>query len=154
MAERVMLALGAFRFEIDTLAYQQLAHKQSWRWPEQARITREPALQFMGANAAEITLDGVIYPGFKGGLGQIEAMREMAKAGTPLLLVDGLGRVWGDWVILELGDTRSVLSDDGQPRKIQFDIKLKSYGVDDSFEGLDAGWDPFADSFMRMLEGW
>ena len=130
MAERIMLALGEFRFEIATAAYQKLAYSQSWRWPEQARITREPALQFMGKNAAEIDLEGVIYPSFKGGLGQIEAMRTLADAGRPQQLVDGLGRIWGAWVITEIGDTRTVFADDGQPRKLEFRIKLKAYGED------------------------
>ena len=131
MAERVMLGLGEFRFEIATLAYQKFSLNQSWRWPEQARINRDPALQFVGRNVGEIELDGVIYPSFKGGLGQIEAMRALADAGKPLQLVDGLGRIWGAWVITEMGDTRTVFTDDGQPRKLEFRIKLKAYGEDE-----------------------
>ena len=130
MAERVMLGLGEFRFEIATLAYQKFSLNQSWRWQEQARIHRDPALQFVGRNVGEIELDGVIYPGFKGGLGQVEAMRALADAGKPLQLVDGLGRIWGAWVITEIGDTRTVFADDGQPRKLEFRIKLKAYGED------------------------
>ena len=131
MAERVMLGLGEFRFEIATAAYQKFSLNQSWRWPEQARINRDPALQFVGRNVGEIELDGVIYPGFKGGLGQIEAMRALADAGKPQQLVDGLGRIWGAWVITEIGDTRTVFADDGQPRKLEFRVKLKAYGEDD-----------------------
>ena len=130
MAERVMLGLGEFRFEVSTLAYQKFSLNQSWRWQEQARINRDPALQFVGRNVDEIELDGVIYPSFKGGLGQIEAMRSLADAGKPLQLVDGLGRIWGAWVITEIGDTRTVFADDGQPRKLEFRIKLKAYGED------------------------
>ena len=131
MAERVMLGLGEFRFEIATLAHQKFSLNQSWRWPEQARINRDPALQFVGRNVGEIELDGVIYPSFKGGLGQIEAMRALANAGKPQQLVDGLGRIWGGWVITEIGDTRTVFTDDGQPRKLEFRLKLKAYGDDD-----------------------
>ena len=54
MAERLMLALGPFRFEMGHATYQSLAMSQSWRWPEQARIGREPALQFTGREPAEI----------------------------------------------------------------------------------------------------
>ena len=149
MAERVMLALGEFRFEIETLAYQKLALSQSWRWPEQARITREPALQFVGPGVREINLDGVIYPSFKGGIGQIETMRDMADEGVPLMLVDGLGRVWGRFVIEELSDSRTVFADNGQPRREDFAIKLKSYGEDGPASGGSSGsvssvLDPFA----------
>jgi hypothetical protein len=135
MSERVMLALGEFRFEIETAAYQKLSLNQSWRWPEQARINRDPALQFVGRNTDEISLDGVIYPGFKGGLEQVEAMRDLADKGKPQPLVDGLGRVWGPWVITDISDTRSVLTDNGQPRKIDFSLKLKAYGEDEKSRG-------------------
>jgi len=132
MAERVMLGLGEFRFEIATLAYQKFSLNQSWRWQEQARINRDPSMQFVGRNVGEIELDGVIYPSFKGGLGQVDAMRYLADAGKPLQLVDGLGRIWSTWVITEISDTRTVFADDGQARRIEFRIKLKSYGEDQS----------------------
>ena len=130
MAERVMLALGWFRFDVSTLAYQKFALSQSWRWQEQARINREPALQFVGRNVDAIDLDGVIYPSFRGGLGQIDAMGALDNTGRALQLVDGLGRIWGAWVITDLSDTRTVLADNGQPRKMEFRIKLKAYGDD------------------------
>jgi phage protein U len=38
------------------------------RWPEQERLGRVPALQHVGLSVAEITLDGVIYPGVFGGM--------------------------------------------------------------------------------------
>lgn len=144
MAERVMLALGPFRFEMGHATYQSLAMSQSWRWPEQARIGREPALQFTGREPAEIRLQGVLFPGFDAGLAQVEEMRELADRGEPLQLVDGLGRVWGAWVIVEVGDTRSVLMDDGQPRRVGFEVKLKVYGEDETVTDYSGGWSPFA----------
>lgn len=144
MAERVMLALGPFRFEMGRATYQSLAMSQSWRWPEQARIGRDPALQFTGREPAEIRLQGVLFPGFDAGLKQVEEMRELADRGEPLQLVDGLGRVWGSWVIVEVGDTRSVLMDDGQPRRVEFEVKLKAYGEDETVTDYSGGWSPFA----------
>ena len=144
MAERVMLALGPFRFEMGQATYQSLAMSQSWRWSEQARIGREPALQFTGREPAEIRLQGALFPGFDAGLKQVEEMRELADRGEPLQLVDGLGRVWGAWVIVEVGDTRSVLMDDGQPRRVGFEMKLKAYGEDETVTDYSGGWSPFA----------
>lgn len=144
MAERVMMALGPFRFEVGQATYQSLAMRQSWRWPEQARIGREPALQYTGREPIEVTLSGTLYPSFDGGLAQVEQMRELADKGEPLQLVDGLGRVWGAWAIVEVGDTRSVLMDDGQPRRIAFELKLKSYGEDNIVTDISGGWSPFA----------
>ena len=57
-------------------------------------------------------------------------MRSLADAGKPLQLVDGLGRIWGAWVITEICNTRTVFADDGQARRIEFRIKLKAYGED------------------------
>lgn len=128
---RTMMSLGEFRFALETAAYERLALSQSWRWPEQQRLGRDPALQFVGADAAEIELEGVIYPQFRGGLGQIEQLREVADQGKPLMLTDGIGRVWGKWVITKISDTRTVLADDGQPRKIEFRASLKAYGDDE-----------------------
>lgn len=144
MAERVMLALGPFRFEMGHATYQSLAMSQAWRWPEQARIGREPALQFTGREPVEIRLQGVLFPGFDAGLAQVEEMRALADLGKPLQLVDGLGRVWGSWVIVEVGDTRSVLMDDGQPRRVAFEMKLKAYGEDETVTDYSGGWSPFA----------
>lgn len=127
---RVMMSLGGFTFELETLAHQKLVLSQSWRWAEQARITRDAALQYVGRNPGEIDLDGVIYPTFKGDLADIEQLRQMADEGQPQMLVDGMGRVLGKWVIVEIGDTRSVFIDDGRARKVEFRIKLKYYGED------------------------
>lgn len=135
-----MMSLGNFRFALETAAYERLALAQSWRWPEQQRLGRDAALQFIGANAAEIELEGVIYPQFRGGPGQIEHLREVADQGKPLMLTDGIGRVWGKWVVTRISDTRTVLADDGQPRKIEFRATLKAYGEDEK----PARWTPLA----------
>lgn len=135
-----MMALGEFRFALETAAYERLVLSQSWRWPKHDRITRDPALQFVGLDTAEIALEGVIYPSFKGGLGQIERLRAMADEGRPLLLTDGLGRVWGKWAIERIEDARTHFTDDGQPRKIEFRLTLKAYGED----GQQVRWTPLA----------
>ena len=143
MAERVMLALGPFRFEMGQATYQSLAMSQSWRWPQQARIGGEPALQYTGHEPAEVRLQGVLFPGFDAGLAQVQEMRSLANLAKPLQLVDGLGRVWGAWVIVEVSDTRSVLMDNGQPRRVGFEIKLQAYGEDDPSD-YSGSWSPFA----------
>lgn len=127
---RVMMSLGNFQFELDTLAHKKLMYSQSWRWSEQERLSRESALQYVGCGSGDMELDGVIYPGFKGELGHVEQLRHMADKGEPSILVDGMGRVLGKWVITEVADTRTVFVDDGRARKVEFRIKLKYYGED------------------------
>ena len=126
----VMMALGAFRFGVNRANYQTFIRSASWRWEAQDRVGRRPALQFLGPGTEEITLEGVIYPHFKGGLRQIELMRLVANAGQPLILVDGLGWVWERWVIVGVEERKSVFMADGAPRKIEFTVNLKAYGSD------------------------
>lgn len=126
----VMMMLGAFMFSIDTAAYQELTRTNHYRWPSQERVTREEALQYVGPGAERIGLKGVIYPHYKGGLHQIQLLREEAALGVPLLLVDGNGWFWGKYVIKRIEETRTVFFADGTPRKIEFCLDLKLYGDD------------------------
>ena len=93
-------------------------------------IGREPALQYTGPDTQSITIEGVIYPHFKGGLRQVEMMRLKAGIGAPLMMVDGLGWVWKRWVIMRVEERKSHFLRDGAPRKIEFSLTLQSYGPD------------------------
>jgi len=124
----VMMALGSYRFALETSAYQQLQRTISYRWQAQDRINNDPAMQFVGPGAEQINLEGIIYPDFRGGLGQIEGMKDSADNGEPLLLVDGLGQIWGRWVILQIEETREVFLKNGVPRKISFRLSISRYG--------------------------
>lgn len=126
----VMLALGALRFGVSRETYQTMTRTAAYRWAPQARLGRAPAMQFLGPDSEEITLEGVIYPHFKGGLRQIELMRLIAATGQPQILVDGMGFVWQRWCITSVEETRSVTMADGAPRRIDFTITLKAYGED------------------------
>lgn len=126
----VMLALGAFRFGVNSANYQTLTRSAAYRHAPQMRVGRAPALQFLGPDTEEMTLDGTIYPHFKGGLRQIEFMRLIGKAGQPMILVDGLGFVWERWVITSIEETKSVFLGDGAPRRIDFSVTLQAYGGD------------------------
>jgi phage protein U len=126
----VMMALGAFRFGMANDAYQQFSRQASFRWSKVDRIGRAPALQFAGPDAETVTIGGVIYPAFKGGLRQVEIMRALAGTGTPMMMVDGLGFIWKRWVITRVDESKSHLLPDGAPRKIEFSMELQSYGSD------------------------
>lgn len=95
-----MLALGDYRFSLDTSAYQQFERQATYNWPEQARLGNAPALQFTGRGGETIHLSGIIYPFFKGGLSQVQSMRAMAGKGKALQLVSGVGDNLGRWVIV------------------------------------------------------
>lgn len=127
MPSEIMLALGDYRFSLPTAAYEDLRRSTEQRWPSQDRVGAAPALQYLGPGADSIDLRGVIYPHYKGGLGQVDAMRAQAGRGVPLMLVDGRGMVYGWWVIERVEETQGVLFADGVPRRIEFGLNLKRY---------------------------
>lgn len=126
----IMMALGSFRFGMNSGGHQHLSRSAPYRWRKVSRIGRAPALQYGGPDAEDITLEGVIYPHFKGGLRQVDAMRLQAGLGLPFMMVDGLGWVWDRWVIVQVEERKSYLMHDGAPRKITFSLTLRSYGED------------------------
>ncbi|MGE4296924.1 MAG: phage tail protein [Desulfovibrionaceae bacterium] len=130
MTSSVMMALGSYRFSLSTAAYQQLRRTTPFRWAEQPRFAREPGLQFTGPGKETIELEGVILTTFKGGLGQLDAMRAEAGKGVPLVLTDGLGKAWGKYVIEEVAETQTVFLPGGIPKKIEFSLRLSRYGED------------------------
>ena len=132
-SQNVMLALGDYRFSVDTAAYQSLQQSQSWSWAEQTRVGGQPLLQLTGKTLRTITMTGTIFPEYKGGFNQVSLMRQEADKGRPLTLlsmsetVDGSGLIVGDFVILSVSETHRAFRNDGSPRAIEFSIELKQY---------------------------
>lgn len=129
MAE-VLLTLGKYQFSMDTAAHEEMQRKTAYRWKSQARLTREPAMQYMGAGSTTIALAGSIFPHYRGGLGQIDAMKEMAAEGLPMTLVDGRGNNLGRFCIQGISDTEKHFVLNGLPRQIDFQLTLEAYGED------------------------
>ena len=130
MASSYLMALGDYRFSLETAAYQELVRSTEYRWKAQERLQHRPAWQYLGPGREEIALNGTIYPAFRGGLEQLDRMRQEAEKGTPLLLNDSAGRVWGQWVITRVEETQRVFYADGSPRQVEFRLQLARYGED------------------------
>lgn len=129
-----MAQLGDYQFSLETAAFDQLLRDTEYLWRGQNRIGRAPAQQFLGLGEDSITLQGTIYPHFRGGLGQLEAMRSAAGNGEPLALIyafETVGQYVGRWCIRRISDERSVLIRNGAARKIDFKLTLVAYGEDD-----------------------
>ena len=129
LAAPVMMQLGAFQFGINTAAYQGLSRSDEWRWPDQERFGQAPALQYTGPGATTITLDGILYPEWRGGLGQLDAMRAEAGKGKPLVLVDGRGQALGMWVIERVDESQSIFAAGGVARRVEFTLQLKRFSA-------------------------
>lgn len=129
----VQMGLGAYRFSVFTAAYQQLLRRVGHRWAKAERIGRAPALQYLGPGFDAIEIEGVLFPGYEYSLfggGQLTLMRAEAGMGVPLMMVDGLGRVWGRWCIESVEETQSTFFADGAARRIDFRLSLTAYGED------------------------
>lgn len=126
----IMLLLGAFRFSVDTAAYRRLSQSYSWNWAEQSRVGKYPALQFTGRNLPVVTLQGTIYPEYKGGYNQMLLMRVQAELATPLFMIGcnpTAAQTFGKWVITSITDEHEHFWSDGSPRRMDFTIQLKHY---------------------------
>lgn len=129
--DRVMMMLGPFMFSVGTAAPQQIARTARYSWPSQERVGRRPLLQWAGRGEERLEVAGVIYPVYKGGLRQVQGMRELAGVGKRWLLVDGLGVVYGLFAILQVEETGRVYDKFGAPRRINFRLQLEYAGDSD-----------------------
>lgn len=126
----IMMQLGDIQFQVNELPHQTLKRMTAWRWPQQDRIGRRPAHQWMGKAEETITMAGMLYPMITGGPSRLRELRAEADRGEPLTLVDSFGNVWGEWVVKSVEETWEELLDNGLPRKIAFQITLSHYGDD------------------------
>lgn len=123
-----MMKLGSFTFSLNTAAYQSISRSSSYKWEEQGKVGSNQSLQFVGVDADSMTLQGVIYPTFRGGLGQVSEMRALAGRGKPLELIDGYGDLKGFWCIKSITEKMSDFLQAGLPQKIEFTLELKYFG--------------------------
>ena len=136
----MMMLLGPIYFSIDTAAYEQLQRNTQYQWASQSRLGHSslkhlgiggPAYQYIGPGDDSISLNGTIYPKYKGSLWMMPYMRLAASLGIALPLIDVNGFIIGSrWLIENVQETRSALFSNGIPRKVDFSLSLKRYNED------------------------
>lgn len=117
-------------FNLDTAAFDELRRSTAFRWASQERLGRRPAQQGVGMGDEKITLKGAIFPGFKGGLKQLDTLRQIGGQLQPLTLTTGYGEVLGTWCLTSIEEEQSVLMPGGIPRKQGFTLEFVCYGDD------------------------
>lgn len=122
---RHLLSLGMFVFGMDTLAYQQLQHSIEWRHGTTERHQARPAAQYLGPGAETISLSGICVPEIAGSFSVFDTLRAMGDTGDDYPLMDGLGRVLGDYRIVRLEQEHLQIMAAGVPRHIGFRIELE-----------------------------
>ncbi len=129
----VQMGLGTYRFSVFSAAYQRFSRRVGHRWARADRLFRAPAHEYLGPEAEEVEIEGVILSTFDYSVAawaQLPLMRAQAATGLPLMLVDGLGFVWGRWCLTRVEETQSLFFFDGAPRRIDFRLSLAAYGED------------------------
>ncbi|AEV64285.1 phage tail protein [Pseudomonas ogarae] len=119
-----------YYFNLDTAAFEELRRQTSFRWAGQERLTRSIAQQAVGQGEDKISLKGAIFPGFKGGLKQLDTLRSIGRRLQPVNLTTGYGEVLGTWCLLNIEEDQSNLLAGGIPRKQSFSLEFVSYGDD------------------------
>jgi phage protein U len=119
-----------YYFNLDTAAFDELRRSTEFRWAAQERLTRRPAQQAVGIGEEKITLKGAIFPGFKGGIKQLDTLRSLGAQLKPLTLTTGYGDVLGTWCLKSVEEEQSALLQGGIPRKQAFTLEFVRYGDD------------------------
>lgn len=120
----MLLAIGLFVFSIDTLAFDELSRRATWRHASSTRVGARDATQFTGPGEETISLSGTVFAEIADGEVSVDELRRMAATGDAWSLVDGRGYVYGAFVITTIDDRRKAFWSDGTPRQIDFSIDL------------------------------
>ena len=125
----VLMKLGPISFEVMKTAYDRISEKTTYRWTELKRIGNRSRMQYLGQDNDSLSFSGTIYPllAGKSGLEHYKMLKDEAAKGSPLVMVDALGKVHGKWVITDLSKEESAINRDSIAQKIEFNVSLRAY---------------------------
>lgn len=113
------MLLGKCKLEPTSLRYSK---EKRWYTIE---CIEKTLLQNIGSGIECIDLTGVIYPRYQSnGLEQLKNIRDTQE---PHVLVDNSGNILGNFVITNVEEKQILFFPDGNPRKVEFILKLKGY---------------------------
>ena len=126
----MMMVFGLFVFELRTLPYQQLQLSRNWRHVKNDRVCRSAKWQYVGAGENQLTLGGLLYPEITGGNLSLGAVSTMAYTGLAWPLIDGVGSIYGMYVITGLQETHQEFDRYGKAKRIEFTLSLQRVDED------------------------
>jgi phage protein U len=125
----MMMSLDQFVFSLKTAPFKELQRQRNWKHRTSSRVGSRDASQFTGAGDDTITLNGLVAPETIGSVASIKELATMGDTGDAYVLVDGIGNVYGAFIIDGLNETQTYHTAEGIPRRIEFSLTLKR--VDD-----------------------
>ena len=126
----MMMIYGMFVFQLSTLPHQQVEQSKRWRHVSNERVNRSSSWQYIGSGEDHITMSGVLCPEITGGEVSLTALNTLAYTGLPWPLIDGVGQIYGMYVITEIRITRQELDRYGMARKIEFTVSFQRCNED------------------------
>lgn len=147
----MMLTLGLFVFQLQTVPYQSLQRDVDYRWPVNNRVGLRPLPQFLGVNEEKITLSGVLMPEITGGKLSLLALNLMADEGKAWPLLEGSGTIYGMFVVNSVSETHTEHFSNGAARRIEFTLKLTR--VDESLAAMFGDMKAQADGLLDQAGG-
>lgn len=79
---------------------------------------RSPKWQYVGVGENQLTLGGLLYPEITGGNLSLGAISTMAYTGLARPLIDGVGSIYGMYVITGLQETHQEFDRYGKAKKL------------------------------------
>lgn len=120
-----LLTLGMFVFGMDTIAYDELNRRIGWRHGDTDRFGARAASQFLGPGEDVITIRALLVPEIAGTYGALTTLEDMGNTGESWQLLDGLGRVLGQYRLEGIEETHRGVMAGGLPRAKEISIELK-----------------------------
>lgn len=120
------MALGEFVFGLSRdFPYDTLDRKTTGGWVSLDIISSKPRSHQTGQGLETLRLQGKAQ--WASGMAKVEALRAMANARVPYVLVDGIGRVWGRWRINSVDESQKRTVDDGTATLLEWTLELEEF---------------------------
>jgi hypothetical protein len=119
----VLYQLGAVSFEVQPVNADHFDMGVGADFAAHEVVGAMRAREFMGQADTPVRLSGKLFPR-RLGWGSFDALKSMATAGTPQILIRGDGAVLGWMLILHVRERHTYLDDTGVGRVVEFDIEM------------------------------
>lgn len=123
---RIMAMLGTFTFTINKNDFNRLSRRRSYSFAEIKRARNYDGTQNTGKDTESISISGELIT-TKSGLRPLQDLEAIADKKEAVAFIAGYGDVFGDFLITEISDERSVFIDDGKSLLVSFGIELKRF---------------------------
>lgn len=123
----------------ETPNFETIQRDAQFTWVSNDRLSRDPAMQFVGPGEENISIDGKMYPYHFGGLDTIARLRAAGRRGKPMDMVrfyplkepaGYAAEAIGTFAIKRVRTIESKIGSIGVAHKIDFTVELARYGDD------------------------